>query len=127
MSVENYTKPELPNYDFEEGIKVGLLCMSLINVQSGIKKPISGERLLSQGLSYSKIYLNELVNDYSYESHYIKLILETSGISNPEWVLEYVMTDGNPKERVCNDTNCKIILTSHSLVNGWTCGRHEKQ
>jgi hypothetical protein len=120
-------KRKKPKFDFEEGIYTGMLAGFLTLLQEGLEKSFSGQFTVLKTIFKSKAMLKKLVEDYSYSYQEIFDIMTGTGITNPIFLLEYVMSDGKPKERICEVENCPTILTPSTMLIDFKCTRHREE
>lgn len=124
--LKNKPKRKKPKFDFEEGLRCGLLQAWSISMREAMKAPLSGLYTLSKTLFKAQGILEDLVENYSYGPEEIQTILKGAGIKNPEFFLEYIMNDGKPKERTCSHKDCVVIMTNETLFESFDCGRHQE-
>lgn len=115
-----------PIYDFDEGIRVGMLSGFIMVLQQGIKKTFSGGMTVALTIIKAKSMLEDLTQNYSYGPQEIYDVLIGIGIKNPEFMLEYIMTKGKPKERTCTVKDCVVIMTPSILIEGTVCSYHRE-
>ena len=120
-------KRKYPKFDYEEGLSTGMLIASLLSMERGISRPLSAGYSMIDGMTMAKLCIGQLVDEYSYSSKQIFEILKVNKVGNPEFLLEYVMKDGDVPERICTFEGCPIIMTTELLMKDSECGRHTKE
>lgn len=120
-------KRKHPKFDYEEGLATGMLIASLLSMERGISRPLSAGYSMIDGMSMAKLCLTELVEEFSYSSEQVFEILKVNKVGNPEFLLEYVMKDGEVDEKICTFKGCPIIMTTELLMKSFECGRHTEE